>query len=296
MRRVVAIVLLVLLAGASRADAWGFVAHKFIVDRAIALLPPAMRPFFEAGRAQIVERSIDPDTWRSAGFASLEDENHFLDFDWEGFGPFPFSGLPRDYTAAVAKFGRDRMRESGRLPWRIEEAFGDLRRAFEDYPRRSGSYGREMLGIQSAWLAHYVSDAEVPFHATANHDGQLTGQNGLHARFESTQFERFQARLKIAPPAMAPITDPRDWAFATLLSGQQLVAPILKADLNAIGSRDVYDDAYFEAFFQGDGAILERRVNEAIAAVAAMIAGAWEAAGKPALPVTRPEPPQRKRR
>src|SRR5688572_3750546 len=29
------------------AQAWGFEAHKFIMDRAIALLPPELRPMFE---------------------------------------------------------------------------------------------------------------------------------------------------------------------------------------------------------------------------------------------------------
>jgi hypothetical protein len=41
---------------------------------------------------------------------------------------------------------------------------------------------------------------------------------------------------------------------------------------------------------------VERRLNEAIAASAAMIAGAWEAAGKPAVPVDPKAPPQRRRR
>jgi hypothetical protein len=41
---------------------------------------------------------------------------------------------------------------------------------------------------------------------------------------------------------------------------------------------------------------MERRLDDSIAAVAAMIAGAWEAAGKPPVPVDPPVPPQRRRR
>jgi hypothetical protein len=74
------------------------------------------------------------------------------------------------------------------------------------------------------------------------------------------------------------------------------VAPILKSDLEAIGSRDVYDDTYYAAFYTANRPVLERRLNEAIGAVAAMITGAWEAAGKPALPLDAPSPPQRRRR
>jgi len=293
MRRAAAVAVVLLLTYAGHAHAWGFEAHKFIMERAIALLPVELRPLFEASRATLIERSIDPDTWRTAGFAPDEDPNHFLDFDWQGFGPYPFAGLPRDHTAAIAKFGRSRLQETGTLPWRVEEMYGGLRRSFEDYARR-GAFGRNDIIFFSAWLTHYVSDAHVPFHATVNHDGQLTGQNGIHARFESTMFERYLDRLTIAPKPIAAITDPRDFAFTALLQGNQLVPAILKADLEAIGTRDVYDDAYYDAFFKANRAVLERRLNEAIAATAAMIAGAWEAAGKPPLPLKPASRPQRR--
>ena len=63
-----------------------------------------------------------------------------------------------------------------------------------------------------------------------------------------------------------------------------------------VGSRDEYDDAYYAAFFKANRVVVERRLNESIAASAAMIAGAWEAAGKPPVPVGRPATPQRRRR
>jgi hypothetical protein len=279
----------------TESGAWGFEAHKFIMDRAIALLPQELRPMFEAGRSTLVERSIDPDTWQNAGFDDIESPNHFLDFDWEGYGKYPFAELPRDYTAAIAKFGKARVDENGTLPWRTEEMYGNLRRAFEAYARR-GAFGRNDILHYSAWLTHYVSDAHVPFHAVINYDGQLTGQHGIHARFESLLFERYRTQLTIAPKAMAPIRNPRDFIFETVLVGTQLVPPILKSDLEAIGTRDVYDDAYYAAFFKANRAVMERRLNESIAAVAAMITGAWEAAGRPALPLDPPATPQRRRR
>jgi hypothetical protein len=288
----VAVLVLIVPRGAA---AWGFEAHKFVMDRAIALLPAELRPMFEAGRSTLVERSIDPDTWQNAGFDDLESPNHFLDFDWEGYGKYPFADLPRDYTAAIAKFGRARIEENGTVPWRVEEMYGNLRRAFEAYARR-GAFGRYDILHYSAWLAHYVSDAHVPFHAVINYDGQLTGQQGIHARFESFLFERYRTQLTIAPKPMAPIRNPRDFIFETVLAGTQLVPPILKSDLDAIGARDVYDDAYYAAFFKANRGVLERRVNESIAAVAAMIAGAWEAAGRPALALDPPASPQRRRR
>lgn len=290
-----AAVVMAFLIPAGNAGAWGFEAHKFVMDQAIALLPAEIRPLFEANRAAVVERAIDPDVWQNAGFDDLESPNHFLDLDWEGYGTYPFNELPRDYTAAVAKFGRARIEQNGTLPWRAEEMYGNLRRAFEAYGRR-GAFGRYDILHNAAWLAHYVSDAHVPFHAVVNYDGQLTGQNGIHSRFESFLFERYYRELTIAPKPMAPIRNPREFIFDTVVEGTQLVPPILESDLEAIGSRDVYDDAYYAAFFKANRPVLERRVNESISAIAAMITGAWEAAGRPAIPLDPPAPPQRRRR
>jgi hypothetical protein len=293
-RALVPLALIVVLVPAP-AHAWGYEAHRFIMDRAIALLPAEIRPFFERERAAVVERAIDPDTWQNAGFDAVESPHHFLDIDWDGYGPYPFRELPRDYAAAVAKFGKTRIDQNGTVPWRTEEMYGNLRRAFEAYPRR-GPFGRYDVLHYTAWLVHYVSDAHVPFHAVLNYDGQLTGQYGIHARFEAYLFERYRTQFAIAPVARAPIRDPRDFIFGVVIEGSQLVRPILDADREAIGARDVYDDAYYAAFFKSNRAVMERRLNEAISASAAMIAGAWESAGKPVVPLDPAQAPQRRRR
>src|SRR5688572_4203647 len=50
--------LVVLLGVPAPVLAWGYEAHKFIMDRAIALLPAELRPLFEANRTTLVERAI----------------------------------------------------------------------------------------------------------------------------------------------------------------------------------------------------------------------------------------------
>src|SRR6266850_565619 len=214
--RAATFVVLLLLIVPRPADAWGISAHKFIMDRAIALLPVELRPLFDAHRAEVVERAIDPDTWITAGWEE-ERPHHFVDMDSPGFGQYPFTGLPRDYTAALAKFGATRMRDAGTVPWTAEEVYGSLRRAFDAYPRRGGFGPTAHLDVIlfSAWLAHYTSAAHVPLHG----------------------------------------------------------------------------EAYYQSFFAANRAVMERRLNDSIAAVAAMITGAWEAAGKPVMSTTlRAEP------
>jgi len=276
--------------------AWGFAAHQAIADRAIALLPEALRPLFEKQRAYIVEHAIDPDLWRTAGFDS-EPPNHFVDLDHQAFGPFPFEGLPRDYDAAVQKFGREFISQQGLLPWRVQEFYGQLQRSFESLKRQDPpGYALDNIAYFTAILAHYVADGHVPLHAVVNYDGQLTGQNGVHSRWEAELFERNQARIAFAPAAATPVSRPRDFMFDALLASNRLAAGVLDADRSAAAGREFYDDGYFAAFGTAQLPVMQKRLNESITAVASVIAGAWEQAGRPNVPTELPRTPRRIRR
>ena len=292
MRCVVIGALTALLLAPSTASAWGFEAHRFIVARAIDILPDALRPFFEANRAFIVERSIDPDLWRSAGFTQ-EPPNHFLDFD--AYGPYPFKDLPREYGEALKKHGIDKLTQNGLVPWRTQEIAGRLIRGFEAL-RNNGPYAQSDIRVFSAIIGHYVADAHVPLHAVLNYNGQLTGQTGIHNRWEDELFVRYQQQLVIKPGSLVTIGNERDFIFDTLLESSQQVDRLLAADRKAIGDRDVYDDQYFETLFAETRPMLEKRINDAITGVASMITSAWDHAGKPALQASPPpRAPQRRR-
>jgi len=275
------------------ASAWGFVGHRLIMARAIELLPPELKPFFQRFRDEIVIRVVDPDLWRNVGWE--DDPNHFLDFGMPELGPSPFDGLPRDYSKALEKFGAAQMKRIGMLPWREAEMFGQLRRGFEGFARPS-AYATSDVVLFAAAASHYIQDAHQPFHATNNYDGQLTGNSGIHARFERDLIEKFAPRLALTPSAPKPVSDPREAAFAALLDSHKLVDGILKADTEAVAGKDVYDDEYFEKFFVRVKVVLERRLSDAITATAATIIGAWEAAGKPALKMQDARPVQKVKR
>lgn len=294
-RALCSLLLVVVLLPASRAEAWGFEAHKFIAEQAIALLPPELRVLFERERTMFIEHSIDPDLWRNVGFTE-EPPRHFLDLD--AYGPYPFDALPRDYDEALRVHGEAKVRENGQLPWRVAEIHDRLLRAFEQVKRGNApGWTYDNIVFFSSVLSHYVGDGHVPFHAVVNFDGQLTNQLGVHSRFETELFARTRDRLVIKPERRAPITTPRDTMFEVLLVSTTLTEPILRADRQAIGTREYYDDDYYAAFGRnGAEAVLQQRVNDAIAAVAAMITGAWEAAGKPTFePPTGRRPPQKRR-
>ena len=291
MRRFAVLLVAVLAVTASprEADAWGFEIHRFITDRAIAQLPPEIRPYFEKHRAEIVEHSIDPDLWRNAGFEE-EPPRHFVDMD--AYGPYPFKDIPLEYDDAVKKHGRDFVHKNGLLPWRTAEMFGRLVEAFT----QKAAYARENIKFFSSVIAHYVADGHVPFHAALNYDGQLTGQWGIHSRFETELFLRNRTTLNISPKPLVPVANPRDFMFDTLRASFPHVQPILDADKAAVEGRELYDDGYFTMFFSRTRPILEARLSDAITGVASMITAAWVEAGKPALPVEVPQTPRRVRR
>lgn len=288
----VAITFTALLVLPARADAWGFAGHRLIMERAIALLPPELKPFFEKYRTEIVVRAVDPDQWRLVGWD--DDPNHFLDFGVREYGEYPFDALPRDYDKALEKFGMATLKRNGFLPWREMEMFGFLRRGFEEF-KRDGPYAVSNLVLFAPVASHYIQDAHQPFHAADNYDGQLTGQAGIHSRFERDLIERFEARLQLNPAPAKRIAPIRDFMFDSLLASYKLVDPILNADKEAIAGKDVYDDAYFEAFFTKVKPILEQRLSESITATASVIVTAWEEAGRPTLRLEDLRPVQRVR-
>jgi hypothetical protein len=290
MRQLATVVTVLLTLAAPRpAAAWGFEAHKFILDRMIALLPAEIRPFFEKNRVFVVEHAIDPDLWRVAGWQE-EPPRHFVDMD--AYGPYPFKELPHNYDEAVKRYGGDFVIKNGTLPWRTEEIF---KRLVEAFTLQAG-YSRDNIKFFSAIIGHYVSDAHVPFHAALNYDGQLTGQWGIHSRFESELFELYRAKLAITPGPVFKIASAREFVFDTLLTSFPYVQQILDADKAAVQGRDVYDDGYFTLFFSKVQPIVEKRLSEAITATASIVTAAWVEAGKLPLPVEQPRTPRKVRR
>jgi hypothetical protein len=275
----------------SNASAWGSNAHREIMRRAIDLLPPEIKPFFVAHRDEIVFRAIDPDTWRLVGWEE-EEPNHFVNFGAPELGRSG-TDMPRDHTAALQKFGAMTLKRLGTMPWREAEMFGNLQRAFESLGK-GNAWAVQDVVVFAAAASHYLQDGAQPLHAANNYDGQLTGQRGLHSRFEAELFERFESRLVLTPAPPKPFASPRDFAFDELLQSFQKVDALLKADREAIGDKDLYDDAYFEAFFMKVKPVLEERLSAAITATASVIVSAWEQAGRPSLTLPAKREPRKR--
>ncbi|MDX1685261.1 MAG: hypothetical protein R3275_08485 [Saprospiraceae bacterium] len=73
----------------------------------------------------------------------------------------------------------DTMARHGVLPIAIIRRFHALKTAFKKGNTRA-------ILDHASNLGHYVADAHVPLHTTVNYNGQLTGQNGIHAFWETS--------------------------------------------------------------------------------------------------------------
>jgi hypothetical protein len=159
--------------GAAPLATWGFWSHKLINRMAVYRLPPEMAGFFKKHIDLISENAVNPDRRRYSVVG--EAERHFIDLDVYGDSAF---FLPRTWEAAIAKFGEDSLRRHGIAPWYLQQHVRKLTEAFRQKDHR------RILTLATD-LGHYVGDIHVPLHTTRNYNGQLSGQEGIHAFWES---------------------------------------------------------------------------------------------------------------
>jgi hypothetical protein len=271
--------LLVLMASVAlfprHAAGWGRNADKLVVNQAIDTLPQDIRSFFEANRAYLLQHVIDP--LNALAKTPAEKRNNHLYLD--KYGRFPFDALPRNYKAAVDKYGKSKLQSNGLLPWQIG--------VFSQKLTEDMKAGRwEDARLDAAMLATYVAEAHDPFSTTENFDGKLTAQTGVNERFGTTLIDRYSSFFPMRPNDAAFISDPTDHAFEVCLNSHSLLEPILLADRNAYiaGKSYSYNDEYYDRFYNQSAAILIRQLSEASTDIGSYWLTAWTNAGKPQLP------------
>jgi len=270
----VALAALCLVAPAG-AFAWGANGHKLISNKAVDTLPPELRPFFEANRNFIVQHSTDPfDALAKNPVA--ERRNRILMLD--RYGRFPFESLPRDYKAALAKFGKAKLEANGVLPWQIGVYNEKLTNAL-----RTRNW--EEVRLQAALVSHYVAEAHDPFSTTENFDGKLSGQPGVNQRFGASLVDRFSLFFPVRPnDALYISASYHDQAFEACLTAHSWLEQILLADRRARKGLSDYTDEYYDRFYNQAGAIVIRQLTDAATDVGSYWLTAWRNAGQPALP------------
>lgn len=274
-----------------RAFCWGFYAHRQINYLATFLLPPGMLILYKEHIDFISSHAVDPDKRRY--MVPVEAARHYIDIDH--YGAYPFPGLPRSWKDALSVYPADTLHKYGIVPWWIQTMLYRLTEAFRqrDQPK--------ILKL-SAEIGHYIADAHVPLHVCSNHNGQLTGQQGIHAFWESRVPELLaEKEWDFFIGRAVYISDPLQFTWKRVLESAAAADSVLLFDrlLNkkfppdkkfAFENRNgqlirQYSAAYTRAYNAMLNGMVERRMRQAIQAVASFWYTAWVNAGQPDLAV-----------
>ena len=266
-------VLLIFMLPPRESRAWGNNAQRFIVNRAVDTLPYEIRQYFEANRSYLVQHVNDP--MNQLDTHPNERQNHFIELD--KYGKFPFDALPRNYKAAVAKYGKAKIDASGLLPWQIGVYSAKLT---EDMKAGRWDDAKQ----DAAFLADYVAEAHDPFNTTENFDGSLSGQRGVNERFNTILIDRFGSFFPLNPHDASFINDPTNYAFDMCMHAHSNVEAILLADRAAKHGLSSYTDEYYDRFYNLAAGPLIRQLSDAATDVGSYWLTAWVNAGKPQLP------------
>ncbi|MBZ0267362.1 hypothetical protein K8I85_04355 [bacterium] len=216
-------------------------------------------------------KSSDPD----------ERTRHFIDIDY--FEPHPFRGVPHTLEGMRKKYGAEDAVKWGVAPWAIDECYRMLVLSLE-----RGDWAS--AGAWGADLGHYVADTHQPLHVCVNYDGQKTGNDGIHLRFEVHMMDRHYGEASLVPAGDLP--DPgsnvTDFALRWIAEAYTGIPVILAGDETARGLDADYGPRYLESLWGSTSSLAEIQVSRAVRDLAALYTAAWKEAGSPPGPAEAP--------
>jgi hypothetical protein len=267
---------------------WGFFAHKHINYHAVFLLPPSLIGFYKKNIGYIASHAVDPDKRRYA--IKEEAPRHYIDLDHYNKDK---DTLPHRWSDAIKQYSEDSLMAYGIVPWWIMVMKARLTKAFQE---------RDVLQIlkTSADIGHYIADAHVPLHANSNHNGQKTEQHGIHGLWESRLPELFaQQSYDLWLGKAQYLSDPASFIWTrvyesaaasdSVLAIEKQLSQGVDSDLrfsyelrNGKMERQ-FARTYSTTYHVQLNGMVERRMRDAIYAVACFWYSAWIDAGQPSL-------------
>jgi hypothetical protein len=264
---------------------WGFFAHQEINELAVYTLPAELLVFYKPNMAYIREVAVNPDRRRHS--MPEEAPRHYIDLDH--YGDSALSCLPRAWKDAVKKYTEDTLQAYGIVPWHVARMYYGLREAFllRDPSR--------ILKV-SAELGHYVADAHVPLHTTENYNGQLTGQDGIHAFWESRLPELFARDFNFLVGRASYVDNPLAAAWQAVADSHAALDSVLdfereltrehadrKFSFESKGriTAKVYAQGFAGQYHERLHGMVERRMRAAVRTIGNLWFSAWIDAGQP---------------
>jgi hypothetical protein len=266
---------------------WGFFAHQRINRLAVFTLPPEMIGFYKKNLQYITDAAVNPDRRR---FSDPEEApRHYIDLDH--FGDSAAYKMPRFWSDALIQYPEDTLIAYGILPWHIYKSYFKLKDAFliKD---------PEQILRASADLGHYLADANVPLHTTENYNGQKTGQEGIHAFWESRLPELFSNDYDFFVGKATHLRNPQLEAWNVIIKAHAEVDSVLllekrlaikfgerKYSFETKGKQTVkvYSQEYAKAYHELMSNMVEKQMRSSIKIIGDFWYTAWVDAGQPDL-------------
>jgi len=266
---------------------WGFFAHQRINRLAVFTLPSEMIGFYKKNIQYVTEAAVNPDRRR---FSDPEEApRHYIDIDH--YGDSALYKMPRFWNSAVQQYSEDSLKAYGILPWHIYQTYFRLKDAFM-------TKDPERILRLSADLGHYIADAHVPLHTTENYNGQLTGQEGIHAFWESRLPELFSDQYDFFVGKATHIDNPQTEAWQAIVSAHVEVDSVLRQEKRLslkFGEKKysfetkgkqtikVYSREYAAAYHEMLKGMIEKQMRASIKMIGNFWFTAWADAGQPDL-------------
>jgi hypothetical protein len=294
-------IIILLCCAIPMAMGWGVWGHNHINKGAVMALPKEMGMFFYNHADFITEESTVPDLRKHMNHDKTEAARHFINLEEYGFPGR--TDAPLTLATLIAKYGKDTAEKYGTLPWAIQDMMVKLTDAMRNKRKT------EILYL-AADLGHYIGDAFMPLHTTVNHDGQMTGQQGIHAFWEAQLPELFGKDYKLYTANVHYIDDVANTTWDIIDSSYQLSMPLLRIEAkmkkdnpmdkqyvlgpdgepkkNKFGSV-IHTYEYAHIYHELLNGMVEKQMRAAIRMTASYWYTAWVNAGKPDLSSLDPD-------
>lgn len=202
---------------------------------------------------------------------------HFIDIDiYDDFNKT--HKIEENFNAACSKYGKAVVMKDGTLPWVTDSTYKAL---VQDFKTRN--WKRAVL--TAADLGHYVGDGFMPLHTAANYDGQLSGQTGIHRRYEETMIDRYIDGVQLKVSGINKVNQVQPFIFNYLYTNNSFVGLLLQADSQAYQQAGhKYNEIYYESLWGKTSLFTVKLLGESSKTLAALIYSAWLEAGKPQIP------------
>lgn len=205
-----------------------------------------------------------------------EEIKHYINLD--SYPEFSQSGrIPQTLDSVIALHGSAFVMNAGILPWAILSAFDSLENSFARH-----DWNQSVLFASD--LGHYTGDGHQPLHLTGNYDGQLTGQNGIHGRYETNMISNFYDQLVFPFDSAIFIEDVNSHVFDFIYRNYKDIGTILQADVYAKSiAGNSSSITYYNTMWSECGDLTVRLFKNASLSLAGLIYTAWIRAGSPVI-------------